>query len=71
MYRSFQASVTTRKGKKKGGCNFDHGLNDFGMRKKKGKKRKRKKPCKTQLRKKERTNFWVPAVLAKLPGWLV
>ncbi len=33
MYGLFQANVPTRAGKKIGGCNFDHGPNDFGMRK--------------------------------------
>jgi hypothetical protein len=35
MYGLFQANVPTREGKKVGGCNFDHGSNDFGLRKKK------------------------------------
>jgi hypothetical protein len=34
MYDLFQSSVLTREGKKIGGCNFDHGPNDFRMRKK-------------------------------------
>jgi hypothetical protein len=41
MYSLFQASVPTCEGKKIGGCIFHHGPNDFGMRKKNLKKKKK------------------------------